>query len=67
MASKILTISKHAGDANVGQTLVRMAQLAAAAHLHAVVAREGQSDAQQPLAAAGRVARQRRTGAEGER
>jgi hypothetical protein len=67
MAPKILAISKHAGDANVGQTLVRMAQLAAAAHLHAVVARAGQRDAEPPLAAAGRVTRQRRTGAGGDR
>jgi hypothetical protein len=34
MDKTITTISKQAGDANLGQTLLRMAHLAAAAHLH---------------------------------
>ena len=34
MDRTITTISKQAGDANLGQTLLRMAHLATAAHLH---------------------------------
>jgi hypothetical protein len=71
MDRTITTISKQAGDANLGQTLIRMARLAAAAHMHdGVTPMAGieHVDSTQAIAQAqGRDARRQRHGMEANR